>query len=234
MHLEQHKLKQVFHPSTKVKSQPSFFPGNAWRSPQFILDVLGRAFPGGWLGARVLPVVSRTDLQTWTHVLLPTLCHPTMYQLPAFLASPGIVACIPWKSHSLGCRSNPQCTKNMKMREEQIQLLPAPLTFCVIHRPGRACKSWTANPSFTEISLAHCLQEVRDTQRDCVWTSKPSRMGWRAVDSVLKPAMCLACQIYASPIGFPAHTAMECTQDVHSCPICSARVGCPNPRDVCT
>lgn len=46
VHLEQHKLKQVF------QSQTLSFSGNAWRSPQFVLDVLGRAFPGGWLGAR--------------------------------------------------------------------------------------------------------------------------------------------------------------------------------------
>lgn len=52
VYLEQQKLKQFFHPSIKVKSQPLFFPGKAWRAPQFILDVLGRAFPGGWLGAR--------------------------------------------------------------------------------------------------------------------------------------------------------------------------------------
>lgn len=49
MHLVQDKLRQVFYPSSKVKSQPSFLAGNAWRSLQLILNVLGRAFPGGWL-----------------------------------------------------------------------------------------------------------------------------------------------------------------------------------------
>lgn len=230
MHLEQHKLKQVFHPSTKVKSQPSFFPGNTWRSPQFILDVLGRAFPGGWLGARVLPVVSRTDLQTWTQVLLPTLCHPTMCQLPAFLASPGLVACIPWKSHSLGCRSNPQCTKNMKMREEQIQLLPGSTDFL---------RDPQARPS---LQILDSKSQLHRDQLGSLPPGSPGHTEGLRVDIQawqdglegcgfwLKPAMCLACQIYASPIGFPAHTAMECTRDVHSCPICSAQRVLSQPK----
>lgn len=49
MHLVQHELRQVFHPSTKVKSQLSFLPRNAQSSLQLILHMPGRAVPGGWL-----------------------------------------------------------------------------------------------------------------------------------------------------------------------------------------
>ena len=75
MHLAQHKLRQVFHASTKVKSQPSLLPGNARRSPQLILDVLGRALPGGWLPG------SKTALHVVRGANLP--CKPgVMFSSP--------------------------------------------------------------------------------------------------------------------------------------------------------
>lgn len=66
------KLKQVFHPSTKVKSQPSFFPGNAWRAPQFILDMLGSFQEIGWEQGPACCKWDRFVLQTWTRP--PSLC----------------------------------------------------------------------------------------------------------------------------------------------------------------
>lgn len=213
----------------------------------------------GCLGARLPCMLSGVQICPAN----PESCSPphpassndvSVVSLTACLPSLGIIHCIPWKSCSLGCRSNPRCTKNTEDEGSTTTALlqHSRQLYCPSALSSNLLSAWSTDRAARHLQILDNKLQLHTNQLCALPPVSPGQteglrvdskslagLGWRSTVTAHVPAACLACPIYPRHTGFPARTTCTCDalrtcQAPRVCQICSARGDSPTLRDVCT